>query len=900
MSADDAKFAELRESFLRHLPRRAESAARRVHRFAEAGWDINGLSLLHDDIQRLAVASHRYGLEAVGDQLMVIEARLAYPLTRAVLPDAETGRLLREAFEMLAAVLPEPLPERAAAVPVHGDPERAETPPPGSWPAWSADAEAQASAEAEASAYLDARDAATAAIPLEEAVAFADAPLPEPEPAAAPPMPAPAAPSAAPAPPPRGPAPPIRPATAPAAGAPRGARPPQRIYHLTDAGELSIELDQRLETAGFEVELLMDAEELHELLQALPPDLVLVDPGFLDALESLGEVLRSTRQRAGKPVPLVAIAQRDDVALRLSARRAGADALLISPPGAADVLKRLQDLLDPSAEAPYRILIVEDDRAQALFAESVLRNAAMEAMVVSEPLDVLPTMESFQPDLVLMDLHMPQANGMELTALIREREAFLNTPIVFLSGEADPDKQFEALDAGGDDFLAKPVRPRHLISAVQNRVRRARAAALRQGGGRPARDAATGLYDRAWVLDRLNTLVDQREARGAVAFIELEGIAPMRERLGIGAVEQLLGAVGARFAGQLGEHPVARFGDASYLAVIAGEADAEIESIAQALRAALAVEAFEVGGMPVRLRASVGLVPLGLVFSDAGALLNAAERAARDARASERGVVRYEPPKRPEEAREAEMVQRIRDAIAGTGFELLYQPIVAVAGGEDAQYQCLLRLRGDDGRLFPAGEIIPIAERAGLIHEVDRWVVRAAIQQIVSAASTGTTLRLFVTQASKTVAHPGQVEWLRQQLDERGVAGSQLVIEVRLEDALVHSASVGQFFEALVPQGVQCCLGQFEAGVDADPLVERLPLSYVKLAYKYAGNEGVRDELRMLIDRCHRRNVMVIGHRVENAQSAASLWMSGIDFIQGNLVQQAASGLDFDFQSAVL
>jgi EAL domain-containing protein (putative c-di-GMP-specific phosphodiesterase class I) len=179
-------------------------------------------------------------------------------------------------------------------------------------------------------------------------------------------------------------------------------------------------------------------------------------------------------------------------------------------------------------------------------------------------------------------------------------------------------------------------------------------------------------------------------------------------------------------------------------------------------------------------------------------------------------------------------------------------------------------------------------------------VVRAAIQQIVAAASTGTTLRLFVTQASKTVAHPGQVEWLRQQLAERGVPGSQLVIEVRLEDALVHSASVGQFFEALVPEGVQCCLGQFEAGVDADPLIERLPLSYVKLAYKYAGNDGVRDELRMLIDRCHRRNVMVIGHRVENAQSAASLWMSGIDFIQGNLVQQAASGLDFDFQSAVL
>ena len=56
----------------------------------------------------------------------------------------------------------------------------------------------------------------------------------------------------------------------------------------------------------------------------------------------------------------------------------------------------------------------------------------------------------------------------------------------------------------------------------------------------------------------------------------------------------------------------------------------------------------------------------------------------------------------------------------------------------------------------------------------------------------------------------------------------------------------------------------------------------------------------MLIDRAHRRGLEVIGHGVEDAQAAATLWMSGIDFIQGNLVQQADRGLDFDFQQAVL
>ena len=79
-----------------------------------------------------------------------------------------------------------------------------------------------------------------------------------------------------------------------------------------------------------------------------------------------------------------------------------------------------------------RVLIVEDDRSQALFAEGILRNAGMDSLVVLDALGVLPALEQFHPDLILMDLNMPDANGIELTALIREQDAFMQTPIVFL------------------------------------------------------------------------------------------------------------------------------------------------------------------------------------------------------------------------------------------------------------------------------------------------------------------------------------------------------------------------------------------------------------------------------------------------------------------------------------
>jgi EAL domain-containing protein (putative c-di-GMP-specific phosphodiesterase class I) len=178
-----------------------------------------------------------------------------------------------------------------------------------------------------------------------------------------------------------------------------------------------------------------------------------------------------------------------------------------------------------------------------------------------------------------------------------------------------------------------------------------------------------------------------------------------------------------------------------------------------------------------------------------------------------------------------------------------------------------------------------------------------ALALIRDRRADGRPLRLFTTQSPLTLAAAGQSAWLKTELAAHEVPGTSLVIELRLEDAAVHAATVRQFCEAMVEDGTQFCLSQFEAGAEAEALLEQLPLGFVKLARKYtAGNmpQNVRDELKTLINRAHRRGLEVIGHGVEDAQAAATLWMSGIDFIQGNLVSQANQDLEFDFHQAVL
>ncbi|MGQ0799932.1 MAG: EAL domain-containing protein [Pseudomarimonas sp.] len=955
---DSQQRAELRLAFLKHLPNRVDNLARRVRHSCDLGWDINGLALLFEDMQRLAGAAGTHGALEVSQQLHAIETILDGFLSAEALPDGAADRKLKALLDSMApAGTPELL--RSQPAPATGtelDSARIEMPPSHYWRRWGSDAtpatpiayarveyaqgatndpigfgvdeEALTAAlEAGASSSLEIvntsalANVAAAAVSNPTARTGADtvvAKLPQ----ATPPSP-PGPPSSIAAPKPIitaaslgakaaaaiGGAGPNKPSPPPVPAAKRPAiqnRASGRIYHLSDSSALSVELDQQLETIGYELELLESADELKEILAALPPDLVIVDASFASAIEDIGPVLKSTRERTNSRVLLMVLSSEDSVPVRLSARRAGADSLLIKPRSIEEVIAKLQSLMEGSTEETFRVLIVEDDRSQALFAESILRNAGMEARVVLEAFEVLKAMEEFRPDMVLMDLYMPDCDGTELTALIREREEFLQTPIVFLSGESDVNKHYDALEAGGDDFLSKPIRPKHLIAAVSNRVKRARAL-QRKVAERDPRDPATGLYFRSHVLDRISELIaaaDVREAPGGMLFIDLDGLPQLREKLGLSGIEKLLTETARVLVKLLDEGELAtRFSDGGFIVLSQGRADAELEIHAIAIRSALAAHAFEIESRPVRLRPSIGICALRFGFADASALLNASERLSREARATDKGVKSFEPPKRADQSQTAAMLETIRTAIAQDSFELIYQPIVAVQGGEESQYQTLLRLRDEGGNLLTAAQVLPLAESHDLIVDIDRWVVAQAMRVIDMRRAEGQPVRLFVSQSASTLTTPDQAQWIAAQLKTRGVPGSSLIIDMTLDSVEAHVEAVQVFCNKLVPLGVGFCLSRMASGDIADLVLERLPVSFIKLAPKFVtGTQSatLKAELGRLVRRAHDKGLMVVAQRVEDAQAAATLWMSGIDFIQGNLVQPADKSLSFDFQAAVL
>ncbi|WP_386069696.1 EAL domain-containing protein [Tahibacter sp. UC22_41] len=887
---DSQQSAELRQAFLRHLPKRLDTLTRRGLRQARDGWDINSLSLIFREVQTLAGASGRYGLLDLAEKLFAIESALADSIEQARLPDettsASVATLLDDLREIATARVAAPAADNRLVVPP-ADLERGENGyplqlvPPADY--WKRFPPVPAAANVVA---LHAVPAAPAVDTAATTAAATTTAAPQPAPVAAVAPPAESAPQRA---------------AAPAAAAATSSA--RKVYHLTDGSPLACEIDQKLELSGYELSLLDHVDEAIEMIGTFPPHLVVVDAHFLGELDRVGEALKAARGRASHRVAMLALSEQGELDVRLRAMRAGADAFIPLPAQTGDVMARIAELTESDQTEPYRIMIVEDDRSQAMFAESILRKAGMQTTMVTDPLAVLNDIDAFSPDLILMDLYMPGCSGMELTAIIREREAFVSTPIVFLSGESDTDKHFEALNAGGDDFLSKPIRPKHLISAVTNRLRRARHIRRRAQNQNP-RDAITGMYERAHVLDRLNARLAAEDAapqRGGVLYVDLDEAADLRGQAGLIGFDKLLGQIGAFLATHMEAGAlVTRFGDTGFIVLSPERGEAEIETAARDLVERVARERFDVDGQNYRVALHCGICPFSADLGDAGAMLHAAERAMSDARRGGQRVGLFA----PKPSGDLALVENLRAALRSNAFHLVFQPIAALAGEDDGeadeQFQALLRLHGDDGKVLTAGHIVPAAEEAGLIDEIDRWVLSRCLMVLSDRARQGRPVRLFASQSLAATRDPARAAWLRQQLETRHIAGSRLVLELRLPDDTAEHERIAAFAGAVHQIGVGLCLAGAVPSEATQAAIEHLPVDFIKIAPDCITDRSprMRDDLRRLVRAAHDNGRRVIAPRIEDAQSAATLWTIGVDFIQGNFVQHEAQNLDYDFRAA--
>lgn len=346
------------------------------------------------------------------------------------------------------------------------------------------------------------------------------------------------------------------------------------VYVVEDDQFILRTLSLQIGHFGYNVKAFSRPSDLMAAIKEQAPAAVIADIMFPEG-ETAGIEMSAAIKKNRAQLPIVFISNRDDLNARINAARAGGDAFFLKPFNIICLIDKLDSLInDVAAQDPYRILIIDDDPELASYNSLILEEAGMKTLIVTDPLKVMSHLIGFNPDLLLMDMYMPGCSGLELAKVIRQIEAYVSIPIVFLSSETNLHKQLNAMSMGGDDFLTKPIRPNHLISSIGIRVERMRIIRSFMD-----RDSLTGLLNHTKTKEQLNyhlELAGRTNAPLVFAMIDIDKFKAVNDTYGHPSGDRVILSLSRLLQQRLRKTDIiGRYGGEEFASVVV-DADARI------------------------------------------------------------------------------------------------------------------------------------------------------------------------------------------------------------------------------------------------------------------------------------------------------------------------------------
>jgi diguanylate cyclase (GGDEF)-like protein len=350
--------------------------------------------------------------------------------------------------------------------------------------------------------------------------------------------------------------------------APRQEDGSRTIYILEGETAVGENMRQTLNNFGYRAEHFNSIDGLDAALQQQLPDALIIDAKLPGAASDGLDYAHQLRDRLDEPLPLLVLTdQQDDFTTQLHAVRAGAMGLFSKPVDIPQLESRLERCFAQQSGEPYRVLIADDDQDLASRYSLVLRDAGMLVEILSEPAQIFAHLRDFNPEVVLLDVNMPDCTGPELAQIIRCNDDWLRIPIIYLSAETDIGKQMNALIKAGDDFVTKPISDNALVATVFSRAQRARLLS-----NALARDSLTGLLKHADIKEQVVTELERAlrsSARASVVMLDIDHFKQVNDEHGHAAGDNVIRALANLLRQRLRRiDSLGRYGGEEFLAVL--------------------------------------------------------------------------------------------------------------------------------------------------------------------------------------------------------------------------------------------------------------------------------------------------------------------------------------------
>ena len=420
------------------------------------------------------------------------------------------------------------------------------------------------------------------------------------------------------------------------------------------------------------------------------------------------------------------------------------------------------------------------------------------------------------------------------------------------------------------------------------------------------KDLITDLFNRKYLtteLDRVVAAANAGTSDQALILLELDNYKTVLDGIGLGNTDLLLGDMAnlmkrhlkeTDIAGRLGEHT---FG------IIVCERNAEaVAQLTEALRKAFEERIFEVGKNSINLTISVAGSLIVESASNGNAVLDRASLTLRTIQAEGGNRARvFDPAAKDKEDAEKNRhwLKLIKDALSNDGYILFYQPVISLQGAEGEFYEVLLRMKGPKGEILPAF-FMPIAEQHGLLPQLDRWVIGTAIKAIAEREQGGRKTSFFIKLSPQSLEDPGLLPWIALQLKNARQRGDALIFEMPESKVVTNLKPARAFVRGLEQLHCGFALEQFGSGLNSFQLLKHIPAHYLKIDRSYMADlpknkENQERIIKSMCDQAHNAGKLTVAEFVEDAASMAILFSCGMNFVQGNFLQEPEQVMTYDF-----
>ncbi len=578
---------------------------------------------------------------------------------------------------------------------------------------------------------------------------------------------------------------------------------------------------------------------------------------------------------------------------------------------------------------PAVSILLVDDRAENLLAlEASLESLGQRLVRAASGSDALRAVLDEDFAVILMDIRMPDLDGFETMALLKQRERSRDTPIIFLSAYSEQHHILRSYASGAVDYLPKPIDPDALRSKVsvfvtlrQNQLAlraahaeletrvQARTAELAAANARLVaevreretieqrlfdqanHDGLTRLANRALLMEHLNRAVSRtrRWAKPsfAVLMLDLDRFKLVNDSLGHQVGDQLLRDFAARIERCVREIDTpARVGGDEFAILLDG-----IDELRDATRTAERIEEavakpFVIEGKEIFATTSIGIAMMDDRYKRGEELLRDADVALY--RAKEAGRARHQVFDRDLHTAvmaELRLEADLARAADADEFVLHYQPIVATTDARLVGFEALIRWNHPDRGLVGPEEFIALAEASGKIRTLGRWVLDEACRQLAAWNAYDPRLTMSVNLSPHQFGLPELPDDIEQIVRETRVDPTNLALEITESAIMPRVPFAGQTLARLRDLGASISLDDFGIGYSCLSYLHELPVTTLKIDRSFIariGQPGERPEIvGAIVSLAHTLGIAVTAEGVETAPQLARVRELGCEYAQG-------------------